>query len=356
MSIIDAQKIWDIDRKWLGKHSPTGGEVHPDLIRFKGHWYCGFKETGRSRILRSADGEKWETVKLFEWKGGFVGRPYLSVAPEGALMVNTWISPLRREDDQPKARYEKSVQDVPVAPVDKFYVTWLSQDGLHWSNASAHHSRLNFSVTWHNGICYGVDRDGALLYSCDGKDWICLTEHIWPDREEVLSYDPHDLSAEPGTQKTACNETALCFDPQDDKAIALARTNPVCAIIGSAPGPRYDDWQWQDLWVDWNADGNRVPAREAMGVQLGCPVVKQLSDGRLFGIGRADASDASTNRSMVTLFWINPSEALLTPFAKLDGYGGYAGVVEYDGVLWVACSNNSFPSYEVFLVKVDIPE
>ena len=108
--------------------------------------------------------------------------------------------------------------------------------------------------------------------------------------------------------------------------------------------------------VDWNGDGTLVPAHEALGAQLGCPVIKRLSDGRLYGIGRTDASDKNTNRSRVALFWVDLQKSVLTVFAKLDGYGGYSGVVEHDGLFWVACSNNVFPSYEVFLIKVKVPE
>jgi hypothetical protein len=84
-------------------------------------------------------------------------------------------------------------------------------------------------------------------------------------------------------------------------------------------------------------------------------VVKRLGDGRLFGIGRADASDETTNRSRIVLFWIDTERAVLTVFARIDGHGGYSGVVEHEGKLWVACSNDTFPSYDVFLIKVPIP-
>lgn len=353
--IIEAKRIWDIDKNWKGKSVPAGGEVHPDLVWFKGHWYCGFKETGRSRLLRSADGETWETARVFELSGAFVGRPYLSVAPEGALMVNAWICPLNHEDDIPKDRRGHPKSDRRVGPVKRYYVTWLSLDGVNWSPASAHHTPLGFSVTWHNAFCYGVGMDGALHYSCDGKHWDVLLEKFFPEREAVLSFDRNDWSAAPGTKKTACNETGLYFSHEDDSAVALTRTNPVCVIMGTAAAPDYQEWTWRDVRVDWNGDGELRPAHEVMGVQLGCPVVKRMSDGRLYGIGRTDASDETTNRSRVALFMIDVERAVLTVFAKLDGYGGYSGVVERDGLLHVACSNNTFPCYDVFLLKLKVP-
>ena len=353
-----AMKIWEIDRNWKGKDIPAGGEVHPDLVRFKDHWYCGFKETGRSRIIRSADGRKWETVKLMDWDGAFVGRPYISVTPEGALMIHTWIKPLRQADCAPCSgpKHDRAGNDRPAAPVKRYYITLFSLDGLNWGTACAHEADLGFSVTWHNGVCYGVGLTGALYYSCDGKSWQVLNRKIFPEREAALSMDPNDYANIPGTKRTACNETALYFNPHDDTSWALTRTNPVCAILGKSAGPRYQEWTWHDLKVDWNGDGKLVPAHAAMGVQLGCPVMKCLSDGRVFGAGRADASDATGNCSLATLFWVDTDAAVLKVFAKLHGYGGYSGVVEHEGMLWVVCSNNTAGSgYDVFLIKVKIP-
>ncbi len=354
--LIEARKIWDIDKNWGGKGITTGGEVHPDLIRYKGHWYCGFKESGRSRIIRSADGTNWETVKLFDWNGGFFGRPYLSITAEGQLMVNAWIRPRNREGSQPVHNEEKKLGKAKVAPVRVFSVTLFSSDGTTWTEATATNVDLLFSVTWHNSLCYAVSqwRDG-LHYSMDGKTWHMLKEDFFPRHDAALSYDKHDLSVEPGTKMVGCNETALYFDPADDTAYALTRTNPICVILGKGKGPDYQEWEWRDVKVDWNGDGVLHKPEDVMGVQLGCPVLKQLSDGRMFGIGRADVSDATTNRCRIVLFWVDLENAVLTPFAKIDDYGGYSGVVEHDGFLWVACSNATRPAFDVFMLKVAIP-
>lgn len=356
-AILEARRIHEIDRNWPGKSISTGGEVHPDLIRFKDHWYCGFKETGRSRIIRSADGVNWETVKLMDWTGGFVGRPYFSITAENRLMVHTWIRPLQPRDALPVDRDDSPKRNQEaVAPVNVFTISTFSDDGLHWSEATALNAELLFSVTWHNSICYGIapHRD-QLVYSMDGKHWHILKDKVFPPHEAVLSFDPHDLSAQPGTKKVGCNETALWFDPDDNTAYALARTNPVGVILGQAAAPDYQEWAWRDLQIDWDGDGNLRAPQEVIGVQLGCPVLKQLSDGRLLAVGRADASDAHTNRCRIVLFLVDLERAVLTPFAKLDDYGGYSGVMEHDGMLWLACSNAQRPAFDVFLLKLKLP-
>ncbi len=354
--LLEARTIWQIDKSWGGKRIPTGGEVHPDLVRFKNHWYCGFKETGRSRLIRSADGINWETVRMFEWSRGFVGRPYLSITAEGLLMVNAWIRPLNQTTEKPYREGPKGKNADEFSPVNVFSVSMFSADGVNWTEATDHQIKVLFSVTWHNSICYTVAMTtDELHYSLDGKNWRLLKERFYPPVEAQLSYDKHDLAVEPGTRLVGCNETALYFDPADDTAYALVRTNPICAVLGSASAPDYQHWTWRNIQVDWDGDGKLRKPEDVLGVQLGCPVVKRLSDGRVFGIGRGDASDEASNRCRLVLFWLDLENAILTPFAKIDDYGGYSGVVEHEGFLWIACSTPVHPAFEVFMLKVAIP-
>ena len=360
MAEIESRKIWDIDRaypgkgSWGGQEPPrsqrTGGEIHPDLVRFKGHWYCGFKESGRSRIIRSADGEAWETVKLFDWEGVWNGRPYLSVTSENVLMVNSWAKPLGPTGRKGAATGESRIPR-------QYAVSWLSEDGENWGTVNGSLAPILFSTTWFDGVGYAFGaRDGTLYFTLDGKAWHPLAENQYPDRGEGASFDPHDLGSPQGTVKRRCSEGGLAFDPKDARGFCLLRTDPVCAMVGVADPPNYDNWTWRETQVKWTADGDLVPANEVMGVQLGGPVLKHLSDGRLFGAGRADNSTPTTPRARQILFFVNPKEAVLTPFAKLDGFGHYSGVVEHEGKLWIACGGErQHDAYEVFLVKIDVP-
>lgn len=165
------------------------------MLRFKGNWYCGFREgeihnnhpSGRGRIIRSADGEKWETAARFEWDGGDVREPKLSITAEGWLMVNTsvyfvskepriestTIKPddknsytppeSRKKTDHPDRFYQLDWLGAPLnlSPDDleqnvaQQSVSWLSQDGEHWESANACPSGINgwrWDVTWYNGM------------------------------------------------------------------------------------------------------------------------------------------------------------------------------------------------------------
>ena len=68
----------------------------PDLIRFRGHWRCSFREgeihenhpSVRGRVIRSADAEERQSVALMERGGGDVRDPRLSATADARLMLN----------------------------------------------------------------------------------------------------------------------------------------------------------------------------------------------------------------------------------------------------------------------------
>lgn len=333
-----ATKIWDIEFSPNAEAGPGHEEIHPDLCWFKGHFYCGFKEGGRSRIIRSADGLNWEHVHLFEWDGGRVTDPRMSITAEGCLMVITGIrfgDNVSRSDDE-------------AGGIRRQSVTWLTRDGAHWEPVNAPAVGVNnimFDATWRDGMGYclayfGKDFAGTLYRTRDGRDWRVLAENVFPE-----------------AHRHGYEEAALAFDPRDGTAYALVRAKPVHAILGVSRGPYYQNWDWRDLNVDWNADGDVKPASEILGQQMCGPKLVTLSDGRLVAAGIRDAATETENRGFIYLSWCDPAHALLTPFAKLDGYGNYPGVVEKDGSLWVSCSQGTKGEmFNLFMVKMDVPK
>ena len=208
--MIQGKRIWDIS--CVPDRDETRMEL-TDLIRFKGHWYCGFREgkihcdhpSGRARIICSADGEHWESAALFEWDGGSIRTPRLSITAEGVLMAATsiyFVSKLPRLDaealdeagellppevtarmDHPHCYFQLDQPGTPATDAEpqvaRQSVSWLSRDGVNWSTAFADASGVNahrWSVTWHNGMGYsnsetGKDRGGTLYRTRDGKTW-----------------------------------------------------------------------------------------------------------------------------------------------------------------------------------------
>src|SRR5690242_1967499 len=82
--LVSVRKIWD-----QGQHN-----AFTDLIRFRGEWFATFRESGdhvagdgKIRVLRSKDGDRWESAALLEEEGIDLRDPKLSMTPGGGLMI-----------------------------------------------------------------------------------------------------------------------------------------------------------------------------------------------------------------------------------------------------------------------------
>ena len=363
---ITARKIWDLEDTraadgGLPEATDLRGEIHPDLIRYKGYWYCGLKEAPlkRMRLIRSADGETWESVKVFSWSGGCaVGDCKFSVTADGALMISTWA-----KDPRPKPGATGR------GPTWTCSVTWLSDDGVNWGRVHACPSGFDgvvrYTTTWFRGVGYNIcAHTGHLYRTLDGKRWDVLARDIYaswdaPAASDALmrAVDPNDIQQREGEAPRRPNEAVLAFNDEDATAIALVRTHPFFAIIGTASAPHYSDWAWQPTRVDWHADGNLLPAREKLGVQMGGPWMKYLSNGVLLAAGRADATTPGNPKGRLTLFRVDVDNAILQRWGDFDGYSHYPGIVEHDGALWISCGKQQkMDPFEVYLLKVAMPE
>jgi len=83
---ISVEKIWD--------RAPHNSST--DLIWYQNQLYCSFREgtslrpgfNGAIRVIRSKDGQNWESVALLDEPHADLRDPKLSVAPSGRLMIN----------------------------------------------------------------------------------------------------------------------------------------------------------------------------------------------------------------------------------------------------------------------------
>ena len=146
---ISVSKIWD--------KAPYNSFT--DLIRFNNAFYCSFREgvnhagsenNGKVRILRSEDGEKWESVALLEMNGLDLRDPKLSVTGSNQIMVIMAGAVFNHENVIEQlfpmvslsgktgnnfSAPERSVIDPAISP---------SKDWI-------------WRLTWHKGIGYGID-------------------------------------------------------------------------------------------------------------------------------------------------------------------------------------------------------
>jgi hypothetical protein len=373
VGLIQGKTIWDITR--IPDRKNTRIEF-PYLVRFKGHWYCGFREaynhnnhpSGRGRIIRSADGEHWDSVALFTWDGGDVREPKLSITAEGWLMMNTSVyfvskeprvagqhgTPLayipqeaREELNRPDLYYQLDAPGIPAsdteASVAQQSMTWLSADGTCWSSAYACPTGVNtwrWDVTWHNGMGYSVayagkDTAGVLYRTRDGKNWRALKDNFLPG----------ESSSEGGLAFGADN-TAYCL---------LRGSSRTRVFLGIGKPPYYQEWEWKQPTVDYGPEhGGLRPVDEMLGTVLGGPTLIRMSDGRLLAAGRALGPGRDDGHA--TLFLIDPDQATMTMVAEFDGTS-YPGLVEHEGMLWVTYISSACHKgiWEVHLGKVKVP-
>lgn len=282
-----------------------------DLVYFQNYYYCAFREgeshvsdDGRLRVIRSRDGKSWESMALMEWEGGDVRDANLSVSPHGSLMLNGAVRFL-----EPRGEHRHQS------------LTWLSPDGVAWSEPFADASGLGtwrWSVTWNEEAAYsfgysGKDPQGCLYRSRDGKVWEVVVDDVFP------------ATVNPG------NESAIVFDP-DGRARVLLRTEKPLAYWGEALPP-YTDWSWKPL-----------------DKGIGGPELIRLENGLYLAIVRLYTPPRTT------LCWVDTEAGRLLQRATLPSGGdtSYAGVVEREGKLFISYYSSHKEKSAIYLAEVAV--
>lgn len=302
--VLDVRKIWD--------RAPHN--AFTDLIRFQGDWYCVFREgkghvspDGSLRVIRSRDGQSWESAALISSATADLRDAKITVAPDGRLM----LSGAGALHD----RREHSHQSL----------VWFSSDGTHWSEPHEVGDKdfWLWRVTWHEGRAYGIgygcskQKGSVRLYtSTNGEKFDTLVENLFDE-----GYP---------------NETSLVFT-DDDTCYCLLRRDgrPNTGLLGTARPP-YTTWMWKDL-----------------GTRIGGPHMIRLPDGRFVAAVRLYDGGARTS-----LCWVDPQQGTLREFQKLPSGGdtSYAGLVWHDERLWVSYYSSHEGKTSIYLAQVRFVE
>lgn len=293
--LVEVRKIWD--------QAPHN--AFTDLVRFKGKWFCTFREgaahvspDGALRVIESTDGETWTSAARIESKDSDLRDAKLSVTPSGQLML-TGAGALH---DKSKHTHQS--------------LAWFSGDGHAWSEACkiGDPDFWLWRATWHDGKAYGIgysvtaDQSIRLYESADGKTYSTLVERL---------YD-----------QGFPNESSIVFD--GDVAYCLLRRDAGTGLLGTSRPP-YREWAWQDL-----------------GRKIGGPQMIRLEDGRFVAAVRLYEPKVRTS-----LCWVDPKTGTLEEFLPLPSGGdtSYAGIVEHDGLLWVSYYSSHEGKTSIYLAK-----
>ncbi|RAJ94514.1 hypothetical protein LX87_04401 [Larkinella arboricola] len=233
-SEIEVTKIWD--------KSPH--DAFPDLIKFKDYYYCTLREAtnhvgnesdGKVRVIRSKDGVKWESVKLFESSTEDVREARLSVRPDGTLMAIVAAGKFR--DGRywtltPYASFSDKAGE-NFTPLQK--VTYGSgiTPTLDWI----------WRVTWHKGVGYGV------MYSIkytdvNGKWKRDMFAQVLKTKDGRKFEKVADLSVDGSP-----NEATIRFDKNDKMFIVLRRETEDQMGVLYTSLPPYKNWSYDKLTV-----------------------------------------------------------------------------------------------------------
>jgi hypothetical protein len=300
--LVDVTRIWD-------------GAPHnafTDLIRFKGTWYCVFREgkghvspDGALRVIRSEDGTKWTSAAKITSKTADLRDPKITVTPDGRLMLSG-AGALH-----PPAEYRHQS------------MVWFSKDGRDWTEGFpvGEKNHWLWRITWHEGKAYGVGygtagtKNTRLYQSKDGKSFDLLKDRFFDQ-----GYP---------------NETTLLFQ-EDDSCFALMRRDgeTPTAQLGRAELP-YKEWTWKDL-----------------GVRIGGPNLIRLPDGRIFAAGRLYDGSVRTALCRLDIEKGTLEERLSLPSG---GDTSYPGLVWHAGLLWMSYYSSHEGKTAIYLARIKVP-
>lgn len=221
---ITVQRIWN-----TAPHN-----AFTDLVRFKGQFYCTFREgtghvpgehgkDGKIRIISSRNGRNWKSVALIEKTGLDLRDPKISITPDGRLML--LIGATDYDGKQAKALVphvcfsDKKGRNLsipqPIQITDDIRSNW------NWL----------WRVTWYKGKAYGI-----VYQSVPGSPSnISLVQ-----TEDGINYSlvkKFDVGGNP-------NEATIRFMPEGEMLIYLRRKQN--GLLGRSRAP-FTQWNWQEL-------------------------------------------------------------------------------------------------------------
>jgi hypothetical protein len=301
--LVSVQKIWD--------QAPHN--AFTDLIRWKGNWYCVFREgkahvspDGALRVLKSKDGAAWISAARITHPTADLRDAKITVTPDKRLMLSG------------------AGAMHPPSEFKHQSFAWFSKNGMDWSEpvVIGDPNMWLWRTTWDRRIAYSVGYATAgrqftrLYHSKDGAKFDTLVDNFF-DRDYP-------------------NEHSLLF-LKDGTAYCLLRRDLKGASgqLGISKRP-YANWLWKDL-----------------GTRIGGPHLLRLPDGRIVAAVRLYDGKVRTS-----LCWLDPEAGKITEFLPFPSGGdtSYPGMVWHEGQLWVSYYSSHEGKTNIYLARVKIPK
>ncbi len=309
--IVSVSRIWD----------KPGHNAFTDLIRFQDRWYCVFRESeahvggdGKIRVLKSSDGDHWESAILLRETDVDLRDPKLSITADGRLMVCMGGSVYRGG--------KKLIERQPRVA--------FTTDGHGWTLPERVLAKGDWlwRVTWNNGLAYGVSYRAGPKNAPPDEEWP-LTLYSSDDGRHYKKITLLDVPGRPG-------ETTLRF-LDDGQMVALVRreAGDQSGWIGTSRKP-YTQWEWHPT-----------------GERLGGPNFIVLPDGSMWADSRSHLVTGAPKTVLARL-----TTTSYQPQLTLESGGdtSYPGMVWHDGLLWISYYSSHEGHSCIYLAKIRLPE
>jgi hypothetical protein len=313
---LSVKKIWD-----TAPHS-----AFTDLIRFNDAFYCTFREgtghvpgkktgdgDGEIRVIKSKDGETWESVTLLKKKGYDLRDSKISVTPDNRLMLT--IGGSVYVDGKLTVRHPQ------VSFSDKNGENFSEPQPIEIDSSVKTQEDWLWRVTWYQNVGYGV-----VYAAYDHKPWLLTLVKT----NDGIHYE----CVQRFNKTTKPNEATVRFLSNGDMRIFL-RCEAGNAELGVSTTP-YTNWNWIDL-----------------GMRAGGPEMIVLpNDKLLFGHRLYEKTGAST---ALTKQRADGKLQLVLRFPS-GGDTSYPGMVIYNNFLWVSYYSGHEGKTSIYLAKIPLEE
>jgi len=308
---IQVSKIWD-----SASHS-----AFPDLIRFKGAFYCSFREgsghvpgtNGKARVLRSADGQNWHSVALLETDGIDLRDPKISITKDNRIMVMIGGSVYGEGAERSKllALYPHvSFSDEAGANFSApEKITILPQSsGRDWLWRVTWHKKQGYGINYHNNF---VD----LVHTDDGKKYTKIAQ---------LDVDGYP------------NESTVRLDENDRMYVLVRREEgDKLGVLAQSVSP-YTNWTYKKL-----------------SMRLGGPNFILYGKNQMIIGSRLYLPEGAATGILLTDLEGNVKKTI-----KLQSGGdtSYPGLLLHEGKLWVAYYSSHEGKTSIYLAMIPVSE